>query len=50
MLIDDEFAQQMRGDGEQKMSEHMWAMHLCVARSSKTRTLKIRCKQKEKDP
>ena len=26
----------------------MWAMHVCVARSSKTRTLKIRYKQKEK--
>ena len=27
----------------------IWAMRLCVARSSKTRTPKIRCKQKEKD-
>ena len=26
----------------------MWAMHLCVARSSKTRTLKISCTQEEK--
>ena len=38
MLIDDQFAQQMRADGEQKRSEHMtytWAMRPCVARSSK---------------
>ena len=38
MLIDDSFAQQMRADGEQKgVSTYMWAMRLCVARSSKTK-------------